>query len=70
VRTLRRERVEGPPAAARLGLCGRERVLARHLDDRGENDLAAAGESGRGLDERALTLGLGDRDEHFHGRSI
>src|SRR3989442_8490465 len=67
---IRRERVEGPPAAARLGLCGRERVLARHLDDRGENDLAAAGESGRGLDERALTLGLGDRDEHFHGRSI
>src|SRR6266550_8946355 len=60
------QRVKGAATTTRLGLSRRERGVTGHLDDRGEDDLAPAGQRGRSLEERALALGLGDRDEDLH----
>ena len=65
---LRHERVERAAAAPRFRLRRREPLVTGHLDDRGRDDLAAVGERERGLEERTVTLGVGNRDEDLHLR--
>src|SRR5439155_470817 len=60
--------VGGQLERLRLWLGRRQGDVLGHLDHGGEDDVVLAGEGEAGLDDRAVTVDVGDGDEGLHGR--